>query len=110
MTYIRTCGHTYIHTFHDTVPTLPYDRAEIKFTILTNYSIIYIPFRVRDRYYGTLAHKMFLRTPEATTHVYIHRWGPKATCHDTLEPIRNIGRVPTWAREAPGGRSSRMKF
>ena len=61
-------------------------------------------------YKGELAHKMFLRTPEATTHVYIHRWGPKATCHDTLEPIRNIGRVPTWAREAPGGRSSRMKF
>ena len=53
---------------------------------------------------------MFLRTPEAKTHVYIHRWGPKATCHDTLEPIRNIGRVPTWAREAPGGRSSRMKY
>ena len=70
----------------------------------------YIPLRVKHRYNDTLAHKMFLRTPEATTHVYIHRWGPKGTCHDTLEPIRNIGRVPTWAREAPGGRSSRMKF
>ena len=71
---------------------------------------VYIPLRVTCRNYDTLAHKMFLRTPEATTHVYIHRWGPKGTCHDTLEPIRNIGRVPTWAREAPGGRSSRMKF
>ena len=71
---------------------------------------IYIPFRVTYPYKGKLAHKKFLRTPEATTHVYVQQWGPKGTCHDTLEPIRNIGRVPTWAREAPGGRSSRMKF
>ena len=86
--------------------------SELKLVIVGLFSAFYfyIPFRVTHPYKGELAHKMFLRTPEATTHVYIHRWGPKATCHDTLEPIRNIGRVPTWAREAPGGRSSRMKF
>ena len=70
----------------------------------------YIPFRVIHRYNDTLDHKMFLRTSKTTIHVYIHKRGLKATFHDTLEPIRNIGRVPTWAREAPGGRSSRMKF
>ena len=71
---------------------------------------VYIPLAVTDRYNGQLAHKMFLTTLETTTRVYVQVWGPKETCHDTLEPIRNIGRVPTWAREAPGGRSSRMKF
>ena len=27
-------------------------------------------------------------TLETTTRVYVHLWGPKAICHDALEPIR----------------------
>jgi hypothetical protein len=38
-------------------------------------------------YNDTLAHKMFLRMPKATTRVYAHEWGLKAICHDALEPI-----------------------
>jgi hypothetical protein len=39
-------------------------------------------------YNDTLAHKMFLRMPKATTRVYAHEWGLKAICHDALEPIK----------------------
>jgi hypothetical protein len=33
---------------------------------------------IYDNYNGTLAHKMFLTTQEATTRMYTHKWGPKA--------------------------------
>ena len=38
-------------------------------------------------------------TLETTTRVYIQLWGPKAICHDALEPIRAGGRGP----RGPGG-------
>ena len=49
---------------------------------------VVFPFLVNDRYYGQLAHRMFLHTLKTTTHVYLHLWGLKEICHDPLEPIR----------------------
>ena len=71
---------------------------------------IYIPLRVTHRYYGELAHKIFLRTPEATTHVYLHLWGLKAICHDALEPIHAGGRGPGGPRGAPEGPRAERSF
>ena len=70
----------------------------------------YIPFRVKGSYYGTLAHKMFLTTLETTTRVYVQVWGPKETCHDTLEPIRAGGRGPRGPGGPPGGPRAERSF
>ena len=69
-----------------------------------------IPFRVTDRYYGTLAHKIFLHTLKATMHVYAHLWGPKTTCHDALEQVCVGGRVRRGPRRAYGRPSRRRSF
>ena len=53
---------------------------------------------------------MFLRTPEATTHVYLHLWGLKAICHDALEPIRAGGRGPRGPGGPPGGPRAERSF
>ena len=50
-------------------------------------------------YNDTLAHKMFLRMPKATTRVYAHEWGIKAICHDALEPIRAGGPNEVFAKK-----------
>ena len=71
---------------------------------------IYIPLRVKDRYNGTLAHKIFLHTLKATMHVYAHVWGPKTTCHDALEPIRAGGRGPRGPGAPPGGPRAERSF
>ena len=73
-------------------------------------AIKYIPFRVTDRYYGTLAHKIFLHTLKATMHVYAHVWGPKTTCHDALEQVCVGGRVRGGPRRAYGRTSRRRSF
>ena len=65
------------------------------------YAVYHIPLRLKDPYKGTLAHKIFLHTIKATTHVYAHLCGPKTTCHDALEPIRAGGRGPRGPRGAP---------
>ena len=65
----------------------------------------YIPLRVKDRYYGTLAHKIFLHTLKATMHVYAHVWGPKTTCHDALEQVCVGGR----AAVGLGGRTAVLR-
>ena len=70
----------------------------------------YIPLAVTDRYNGQLAHKMFLTTLETTTRVYVHVWGPKETCHDTLEPIRAGGRGPRGPGGPPGGPRAERSF
>ena len=70
---------------------------------------IYNPFGGYLSFFDKLAHKMFLTTLETTTHVYVQVWGPKETCHDTLEPIRAGGRGP----RGPGGprrSAGRTKF
>ena len=56
--------------------------------------LYHIPLRLKDPYKGTLAHKIFLHTIKATTHVYAHVWGPKKTCHDALEPTAPVGEAP----------------
>ena len=66
--------------------------------------------RVTDRYYGTLAHKIFLHTLKATMHVYAHVWGPKTTCHDALEQVCVGGRVRRGPRRAYGRPSRRRSF
>ena len=74
-------------------------------------SELYIfPFRVKSRYNGLLAHKMFLITQEGTTHVYSHSWGLKAICHDALEPIHAGGRGPRGPRGAPEGPRAERSF
>ena len=70
----------------------------------------YIPLRVTDRYYGTLANKIFLHTLKATMHVYAHVWGPKTTCHDALEQVCVGGRVRRGPRRAYGRPSRRRSF
>ena len=72
--------------------------------------LLYIPLRVTDRYNGLLAHKMFLTTLETTTRVYVQVWGPKETCHDTLEPIRAGGRGPRGPGGPPGGPRAERSF
>ena len=69
-----------------------------------------IPLRVIHRYNGELAHKMFLTTLETTTRVYVQVWGPKETCHDTLEPIRAGGRGPRGPGGPPGGPRAERSF
>ena len=71
---------------------------------------IHIPLAVTDRYNGQLAHKMFLTTLETTTRVYVQVWGPKETCHDTLEPIRAGGRGPRGPGGPPGGPRAERSF
>ena len=68
------------------------------------------PFPGYWPFYGQLAHKIFLRTPEATTHVYLHLWGLKAICHDALEPIHAGGRGPRGPRGAPEGPRAERSF
>ena len=68
------------------------------------------PFPGYWPFFGQLAHKNFLRTPEATTHVYLHLWGLKAICHDALEPIHAGGRGPRGPRGAPEGPRAERSF
>ena len=53
---------------------------------------------------------MFLTTLETTTRVYVQVWGPKETCHDTLEPIRAGGRGPRGPGGPPGGPRAERSF
>ena len=72
--------------------------------------LYHIPLRLKDPYKGTLAHKIFLHTIKATTHVYAQVWGPKKTCHDALEPTAPVGEAPEAPGPPPGGPRAERSF